>query len=102
MTRSVVKDKQDIVSCPTPNVGLKNLIKPLLNVGTSIQAFFWLKYGIGHEFPAMQAGDFAFPIMVIGTRSVPVALQQTNNVTLYFALFLPRTVAKSLLGIRTV
>lgn len=43
---------------------------------------------IDQMLPEIRAGSFVLPIMVIGTRSVPVALQQTTSVMRSFVFFL--------------
>lgn len=52
--------------------------------------------------PEIHAGSFALLIMVIGTRSILVALQQTTVVKRSFDFFLPWTVDVSSFGIKTV
>jgi len=49
----------------------------------SIQAFDWSKYGTGGVRPAPQkhSGALEFPVMAIGSFSVPAALVQKTSVT---------------------
>lgn len=102
MSRSIIKINRTLCLVRFRTWGSNTSSKHLLNVGTSIQAFFYWKYGIGQEFPEMHADSFALPIIAISNRYVLVALQQMTKITLSFAFFLPRTVETSSIGKKIV